>query len=50
MCRLLFSDAILRLVVATGTDRQRKLGAAFLQLKLVLDKGNGVENEYLGAL
>lgn len=36
--------------VSTGTDRQRRLGNAFLQLKIVLDKGNSLENVYLGLI
>lgn len=46
-CALLLTPA-LRSTVTTGTDRQRKLGAAFLQLKLVIDNGTGLDHVFLG--
>ena len=37
-----------RLVVTGGTDALRQVGSAFLQLKLVLDKGGKPETVYMG--
>jgi len=37
-----------RLAVTGGTDALRQVGSAFLQLKLVLDKGGKPETVYMG--
>jgi len=36
--------------VTSGSDQMRQVGSTFLQLKLVLDKGDKIENVHMGKM
>jgi len=43
-----FPPTLFAFSVTSGSDQMRQVGSTFLQLKLVLDKGDKIENVHMG--